>query len=238
MTFLDCDTISEEGLLLRWVLGRTTPSENERLETHLLECARCQEEVRLAVALRQELRAAPAGMPRRRRGVWGAGALLAAAGLAAMLALPVLRPESVWSELGGVLVAPVYLGVPVRADGGPTEAFERGMAEYAHGRWDAAARLLERVAPADPPAEFFLGASLLMRGRDDEAAAAFRRVIDGPPSPYVLEARYYLAKALLRASEPEAALRELRAAATADAPPELTAPAASLADSVEARLRR
>jgi hypothetical protein len=80
--------------------------------------------------------------------------------------------------------------------------------------------------------QFFAGASLLMTDRPADAAEAFHGVIRGGDTPYLTEARYYLAKALLRLGRADEALRELRAAASGMT--EIAAEARALADSVEA----
>jgi len=64
----------------------------------------------------------------------------------------------------------------------------------------------------------------------------YESVIALGDSPYLAEARYYLAKALLRSGDTEAALRELRAVPAADTA--VAASASALADSVGSLRKR
>jgi tetratricopeptide (TPR) repeat protein len=121
-------------------------------------------------------------------------------------------------RLGGVNEPPVWLGVPARAQGAATDSlFEAGMAAYQEGQWWIAADALERVlaAGADPlPTGFFLGASRLMAGQPEAAAEALEAVIARGDSPYLGEARYFRAKALLLLRRADDALVELDAASS------------------------
>jgi hypothetical protein len=84
---LTCEAIADRGLIERYVSGRLRDEPDRMdLETHLLTCATCREEVRLAMVVRAEL-----GAPRRRARSWwwvGVGAA------AAVLILFVARPPS------------------------------------------------------------------------------------------------------------------------------------------------
>jgi tetratricopeptide (TPR) repeat protein len=136
-------------------------------------------------------------------------------------------------QLGGVGRPPVWLGAPVGAEGTGDSLFEAGMADYEAGRWEAAAETLERVlaAGADPlPTGFFLGVSRLMAGQPGAAVEALETVIARGESPYLGEARYYRAKALLQLDRGDEALVELEAAETAGGT--IGEAASALADSV------
>jgi len=242
---LTCEAIDERGIIERYVSERLPEPEESAFEEHFFLCPRCQEALRVAMAVRGVVRA-PGAVPLARRRVprWAPVAAAAGVVLAAGLVALVARRPAVSSDaardLGAVLVPPIYLGLPVRAAESPGDSlFERGMKAYVSQRFEEAADLLARavsagVAPA--PAEFFRAASSLMLGRNAEAAAGFERVAAAGETPYLHEARYYRAKLLLRLGRAEDALRELRAAARG--PSEVAGAANALADSVEARLRR
>ena len=131
----NCDEITDRALIEGYVAGRLGEAETEAFESHYLTCERCQNELRLALAIREALpevreagRLAPAesevGVISRRFKVRTAAALAAAAVLAGLL---VVRPSQLDDESApvhrdeatGVEVAP-SLGAP----GGPVAAVE------------------------------------------------------------------------------------------------------------------
>jgi tetratricopeptide (TPR) repeat protein len=239
---LTCSDGDREEQVARYVAGALQPEEAAAFEDHFLACARCQAEVRVAAAVRA---AAPefAVRPARRsrplaRAGWTVG--LAAAAVVVLLVWRMPGARNELASLGHVLVPPTYLGVEVRAAVREADSlFVAAMAFYDEGSYRAAAERLDRALAAgvdSAPAEFFRGATLLMMNREEDAAAAFRRVLDLGSTPYEPEAHFFLAKALLRRGDGPSALEELRlAAGTAGA---LGRHAAALADSVEQRLRR
>jgi tetratricopeptide (TPR) repeat protein len=234
---LSCDQVDAEFVIPRYVAGTLSPPEGAAFEEHLLTCERCQQALTLAVAIRGALPKAKGG---RTRDVPWFGLSLATLAVAAALAMVVLLPRDRVPEsmqaLGGLTQPPVYLGVSVRqAPSQPDSLFADAMAAYAMGDYTVAAAELPRAiaAGADAvPAQFFAGASLLMIDRPTDAVEAFRSVIAAGDTPYLAEARYYLAKALLRLGQTDEALRELRTAAADGA--EISGEARALADSVEA----
>src|SRR5437762_1059740 len=113
------------------------------------------------------------------------------------------------------------------------------MKAYDDRRYDAASAGLTGALAAgtdSAPAEFFLGAALLMLDRPEAAAETFGRVIALGDTPYLGEARFYRAKALLRQGNGAAALSELHAVASSSSA--VSGWARALADSVESRMRR
>ncbi len=236
---LTCEDVATRGLVERYVAGRVRDDADQTaFETHVLTCERCREDVRLALLLRAEL-AAPVRWRRHRRRTWPLGVGLAVA--ASVTALVLLRPYGAGVRaLGGVRDAPIYLGVAVRGSPTPADSlFDAAMTAYNSGDYPGAAAALQRVLAAgadSAPALFFLGVSRLLTDRAAEAADAFRLVVALGDSPYLSEAHYYLAKALLRQGNRAAALRELRAVPTVDK--QVAAAAAALADSIRSTERR
>jgi hypothetical protein len=236
---LTCDAVATRGLLERYVAGRLSDDQSLGImEAHLLTCEACREELRIALIVRAESSAR--SEPKRR--AWplvGAGLALAA-GLAALVVVRSGGSASSVRALGAVGQAPLYLGVAVRGGGTPGDSiFDAAMVAYGDGDYTAAAGGLTRALATgvdSAPTLFFLGASELMSDRPDEAATAFRRVIALGETPYLAEAHYYLAKALLREGKAGPALRELRAVPPGDSP--IAASAAALADSVTRLGRR
>jgi tetratricopeptide (TPR) repeat protein len=157
------------------------------------------------------------------------------------LLLPGGEPPSSLRRLGDLTVAPIYLGIPVRA-GGPLPGdsiFDRAMAAYRDEYYGQAVVALRAALDAGveaAPAEFFLAASQLMTGRPEPAAVGFGRVIALGATPYLAEAHYYRAKALLRLGRTPEALRDLELASTNAGA--TGAAARALADSVKERQPR
>jgi tetratricopeptide (TPR) repeat protein len=94
-----------------------------------------------------------------------------------------------------------------------TSRFQAGMARYQRADYPAAVAELRGAATLAPDAahiRFFLGISHLMAGQDIAAIAELRATTALGDSPYLEEAHWYLAKALLRQNRLAAAEAELR----------------------------
>ena len=234
-TPLTCDLVADAGLIERYVAGRLADDESARLEAHYLTCARCQGDIRLAATIRA------AGPPRRRMAAarWLPLSLTALAAGVVLLVLARSGPSAALTRLGAVTAAPVYLGLEVRGPGSAGDTlFEAAMSAYAAARYDSAASGLEaalRAGVDSAPAEFFLGASRLIMGSNAAAAEAFRHVIALGSTPYLAEAHFYLAKALLRQGLASDALDQLGLVGHTDEA--ISAEASELADSVRSHQR-
>jgi tetratricopeptide (TPR) repeat protein len=240
---LTCDDVADRAFVERYLSHRLAPAEEEAFESHYLTCDACQREIRLGVAIRSELRNEPKAVPhvRSRFRVWAAGGSVAiAAGLAAILLIRVDRTPANVARLGAVSQAPVYGGIPVRGETSSTDSlFANAMTQYAAGRYDRAEAGLNAALKAGvdrPPAEFFLGASLLLLNQPRKATDSFGRVIELGETVYLTEAYYLRAKALLQLGRTNEALDDLVRAARR--PDETAAHAAALADSVKDAIQR
>ncbi|MGQ0815797.1 MAG: hypothetical protein ACT4O1_15280 [Gemmatimonadota bacterium] len=227
-----CDDLLAHDLAIRYLQGQLTPEEEEQLELHILACEQCADEIRFAAALDEVAQAKP-----RRFFTWRVAGVAAGFATAAAIVLVVMQPDSPSAvRLGGVDAAPIYLGMTVRSDASTADSlFGAAMRSYQQEDFAAAAAGLRAALEADverPGAEFFLASSLLMLGDAAAARDYYRRVISYGETPYLAEARFYLAKALLRGGRAADAARELWRLATDEH--ELSAHAAALADSVEA----
>jgi tetratricopeptide (TPR) repeat protein len=234
---LACRDFEEMAFVERYLLKRLSPAEQEEFEVHFLTCESCQQAIALGSAIRGTLPSVRAVPARRSWVTLGAGlGLAAAAGLAAVLLLPSTRPSAELTQLGAVGQAPLYLGVPVRADQ-PASAdslFGKAMAAYGSEDYTEAAPALRaalRAGVDSAPAEFFLAASVLMHGDAEQAEAGFARVIALGDTPYRLEAYFYRAKALLRLGRTTDALADLQSAAALEGV--VATHARALADSVQ-----
>ena len=234
---LTCAAVDEQDLAARYVAGTLSDDGvRQAFEDHFVACDRCREEVRLAMAIRTEL-VRRAGAPRV---PWLPLGVLAAAALAGVLLLRSGGSRAALAPLGAVADPPIYLGQAVRGTTAPADSiFAAAMAAYDDRRYaDAGAGLTRALAAGvdSAPALFFLGASELMAGRSTDAAAAFRRVLSLGDTPYLPEAHYYRAKALLRLGDGAGALAELAQVPAGDSI--VASQAAALADSVRKSARR
>ena len=241
-TGLTCSEVEDQALVERYAAGTLAPDQAEAFEAHYLTCERCQNGLRLAAAVRDTMSEVGVGQPSRRRLMASVGIGLGAAAVLALILLPVTggRPDEKLVQLGAVLQPPIYLGVAVRASEAAGDSlFEAAMTAYLSEDYGEAARGLAGALDAgvdSAPAEFFLASSLLMEDRSPESADAFRRVIALGESPYLGEAHFYLAKALLRLGRGQEAQERLRSAA--DMLDELRGSAVALADSIQGVLQR
>jgi TolA-binding protein len=214
----------------RFASGSLPESEATAFEQHLLTCAQCRDEVRFADQLRREL-----ARPAVARRPW---LYVAGAGLAAALLLAVTLPRrGADPRLGAVASAPGYEGLEVRAtaDAGDS-AFAAAMSLYKEGAYRESAeafRTARALGGDSVTTTFFLGASLLMSGRAQDAADEFGRASRLGPTAYQAESHFYRAKALLRMRSMDEARGELAAATAIESP--IRAHALALADSIEGR---
>jgi hypothetical protein len=229
---LTCALVEERALVERYVAETLTDKHGRAdFEAHVIACPRCQDEIRLATAIRIEL-ARPASA--RRPIPWLPLGLVAAAVLGGVVLLRPAGERTALAQLGAVAQPPIYLGQAVRGAATPADSiFAAAMAAYDDRRYGEATAGLARALAAgvdSAPALFFLGASELLTNRPAEAAAAFQRVLALGETPYLPEAHYYRAKALLRLGDGSAGLAELGAVRSKDTP--IAGAAAALADSV------
>jgi TolA-binding protein len=112
---------------------------------------------------------------------------------------------------------PEYLPLTLRSEDEARVRFEAGMAAYARGDYQTAAAALEQVVslqPSNARALFFLGVTHLMLDRPESAVAFLQRCIDAGDSAYQEDARYFLAKALLRKGDRQGAMAALEIVAS------------------------
>ena len=127
---------------------------------------------------------------------------------------PAVSPKSSLAELTRVQPPPYQ---PLRLRGLPDEATTRflsGMEHYRKADYGAAVTDLRAAAALDSEAShirFFLGISQLMVGQDAAGIERLRATIALGDSPYLEEAHFNLAKALLRRKDFGAAEAQLKA---------------------------
>jgi len=221
---VNCETVQSDQVVERYVLGQLSEAEQGSFEEHFFACEACFEEVRLM----QNLQAAGEGrprpavvlqMPRRNWAVWGAAAaaFVIALGLAAMWrtrqpAPPPAPVAAVTPSPELTLLAkidpPRYVAANLRSStSAAEEKFRAAMEKYSVGDYRVAAAGLRGLQT--PAARFYLGISDLMTGSPDEAIASLRAVDAMGETPYLEQARFFLAKALLASQNVSAAKQAL-----------------------------
>jgi len=241
-----------ETALLAFYGGRLAKAESESIREHLARCAPCVELARDAREFRGAMEAAPQSP--RRVGYWlAAAAALATATLAGLVvarsrpAATAPRPEpetaasapapaKSWKDLA-IAPAPYAPVAPEdelayrSGEPAPGGAFAEAMSHYVRGDYAAADAALARFLEAHPgqgAASYYRGVCLLLLGKPGEAVPLLRSAAASSKSPD--EPRWYLALALLKAGDGDAALPGLDAIAGTPGP--RAAEAAALAREV------
>lgn len=242
---LECTGRIDPDAVHRYVAGTLAGPELSEFELHLLGCDACAAAVREGAAIRAALAAAPVdatrspavrrGVPRAIRPRHAAWALpLAAAAALLIVVWPAADPVR---RLGRIDAVPAFEPLPVRADPGEASRLaDAGMSAYVAGDYrEAASRLAAAAGHAPGPGvHFFLGIARLRLDEPAAAADALRAALLPVGNAYAPEARFYLAKALLRSGRADSALVHLAAVPAGTA---LGAHAAALADSVRLLVR-
>lgn len=164
--------------------------------------------------------------------MWGSARLLAPADDGSRTTVTSGVPQSPATENRGAGVAarlaelskvepPPYLPLTMRSEEDARIRFEAAMTAYARSDYAGAATALEQVVslqPSNAKALFFLGICYLMLDRPASATKVLQQCVAGGDPGYSDEARYFLAKALLRTGDRAAATAALDALARSKGP--------------------
>jgi tetratricopeptide (TPR) repeat protein len=236
---MDCDLIEQEGAAEAYLGGRLAPDRREAFEAHAFGCPRCLETLRVLQAVQAELweqgSPAPAKALGRRPAPARRWALasVAALFLVAAGAIVIWRHGGFPGRTGSVdrsralhalseFEPPLYLPATLRAgEGEAAERFRLGMEQYQAGAYDRAIKELavaERFDPQAPQIAFFLGVCNLLTGRTDPGITLLQKTVSFGDTPYLLEARFYLAKGFLRKGDAMRAAAQLDIVAASRGP--------------------
>jgi tetratricopeptide (TPR) repeat protein len=109
---------------------------------------------------------------------------------------------------------PRYVPSTLRgAEDDATAKFREAMNDYTRGKYASSIPALIAASQVDPKASnisFFLGICYLLTGDTDAAIAELRKTVALGDTPYLEEAHFYLAKALIRKRDLNGAKSELR----------------------------
>lgn len=228
---MDCRDAFPDELVERYVRGRLDEAAMESFEEHYFGCRECLARLEtlqaLPTALLDRAWEAPSSarpLRHRRLPVW----LGVAAGLAA-LAAAWLGLRLGGAKPGERAEAPSTLAVPALVEWArvtppryevpsfrgflpESPEFEAAMDRYRRSDYEGALAGLEQVVrgnPDDAAALFFLGACDLLTDQSSEGMRRLEEVIALGESPYLEEARLYLAKALVGEGRLDEAASEL-----------------------------
>jgi hypothetical protein len=226
---INCQTAQDQSLAERYVAGRLPEDLRDAFEAHYFGCSGCFQELEALRSIRRALEAGPPPfrMDGGRRWALATIATLAAATLIAVWLWPrnSSRPDSVehattptvpvrpavqdLTELAQI-EPPLYRPRVLRGVEATTASrFSAAMRLYQNGKFDQAVPLLEPLSAHHVDAAFFLTASYLLTGKPARAEASARQVIAAGDTPYLEEAHWLLAKALLAMNDADGARREL-----------------------------
>lgn len=223
---LDCKQVRDSDLIEGYLDETLSPALKENFEKHYLGCQECFEELQFRHALRLEMAGAdspgklhafaPRSAPTRPRWLWAVAALI----LLSVIPLSLLLYRQSSPQLPPLLMEiqemPAYVESTVRGGQAEalTEGFNRGMQAYQAQDYATSAQLLAEVArqyPEHQPTAFYLGVSALAVNEPEQAVQSLTRVITSPGSPYLEEARWYLAKSYFRLGRIEEGREQLEA---------------------------
>ena len=221
---MKCPRPASDDDLERYVLGQMTDAEQQAFEEHYFGCDECfgrLETLRIihSAARTVKTRSSP------RWWLQGAAGIAAAVAIAVGLWLaygrhpraPVQRSASVpavksdqFAELAR-FEAPSWNPVIVRGGGStPSKAVREAMRTYQAGDFRSAAQQLRAVRPRTPEVAFYLGICEIESGNTAAGAQGLRQVIAAGDTPWLEQAHFYLAKALLGTGDAPGARAELR----------------------------
>jgi hypothetical protein len=217
---MTCDHIEQSDVVERYLDGTLPEAEKEEFEEHYFSCTRCFQRLETLQTLPHAF-AQPISHARRHWAPWAlAACLVVAAGAGVLWRIQVQpaepAPQIAVSKPGPDVFAelakfdlPRYEPTAFRGSQTPAmQAFQSGMRHYLQGAFVEAAKDLTLATQKDPThvgALFFLGVCRLLAGDTRSGIESLRRVDAMGLTPYQEEARYYLAKGLLRSGDAEAA---------------------------------
>lgn len=228
---MDCQDVLNSEIAERYVAGELSEAEQSDFEAHFFGCEACFEELQLLQAAQAALRRKPSMAVRRApslrwlaaaagllivlgAGWWAIGpARRSPAGIQSAQVKPAAPARAESLALLAKLEPPRYSALVMRGDG--QQAFREAMRSYSDGNYNGAVPVLLAIAERDPrhsAAQFYLGISYLMLGRNDEAIARLKNVIALGDTPELEDAQIALAKAFLRQANTAGAEEQLRQA--------------------------
>ena len=242
---MTCDEVERGNIAEEYLLGRLPEEAASEFETHYFDCPQCLARVELLEGARTQLESSPDARPagnRLRRVIVplaAAAVVVLAVGVIRELSrVPVSAPDTAPApniELPAQAPPPAgrpalpALGAiePPRFDAprlrvSPTASrrvFLQAMERYERGDWQGALAGLETATQQDPksvPAHFFLAVCALQLDRNADAVRHLADVVKLGESPYLEDARFFLAKAHIRLGDLPAARRELEAVVALD----------------------
>jgi TolA-binding protein len=232
---MQCDDIRGRETAVRYVQRGLSDAEREAYEKHFFVCEACLAELET----QQGLRTALPRVSRPGRALAWAGALAAclllglglrwgmkhyAAPPPQVAQVPKPAPTAERPSLLALaeFAPPAYAAVQMRGtESEAARSYRTAMEWYQKGDYGRASSGLARTVAIDrddPAARFYLGVSQLLDGRNEDGIQTLRATVAMGESDFREPARFYLAKALLKAGDAAQAREQLQAVAGASSP--------------------
>jgi TolA-binding protein len=210
---MTCREVEERDILEQYVLNRLSDSEREEFEQHYFECDSCSEQLRIGLAIQEELRFFPR---KRERGTFFRQIKIWIPGFAALV---VLFAVGVWWYTGRrpqpqrAVLPPVVTSPPVSSAPSST------------------APLVDELARVEAPPY----SEVVLRGAENDAQNSFRKAMQHymkrdytsaipglraavKASPQTASFNFYLGSCYLLTGQTEAAVQSLRKVISLDVP--------------------
>jgi TolA-binding protein len=201
---MNCEEVERKDILAAYITGKLPEVDRDQFEEHFFGCDECLQQVEAARIAREVLMARAAAKPKAAVR-WWIPALAAAALLvvgiavwkpAAPKALVVVAPQEKPSyDLLARFDPPAYLPSTLRSASRTTKNFSEAMKLYTSGDFAGAAKGLRGLDGSRPL--YYLGVSELLSGDRSGGIADLQKVVALGDTPYLSEARFYLAKGLI-----------------------------------------
>lgn len=210
---MNCEEVEQQDILDSYVAGKLADAERDRFEEHFFNCEQCLRRVEAARLARDVLIAGPTSTKAGTR--WLIPVLGIAAGLITAIAIwqitapkmqvavskPAVQvPAAPSYDLLARFDPPAYRASTLRGAAQSARAFRDAMKLYSANDFAGAAQGLRTAVSrgdATPEIRFYLGVSEMLSGEREGGIADLRKVIAAGDTPFLSEARFYLAKGLL-----------------------------------------
>lgn len=224
---MNCQEVEQEDILGAYISGKLPEAQRDLFEEHFFGCEECLRNVEAARIARQVLVARkPSGLVRNRWLALLAAAAVLVAGVAVWKGntgrraqIEVFAPKPAAQVKAGPdykLLArfdpPVYRPLNLRGAETTDKGFRAAMERYSAGDFAGATvglrAVLERTA-GFVEARYYLGIAELQAGDIAQGLRNLQRVIAAGDTPFLSDARFYVAKALLGQNDAAAARQQL-----------------------------
>lgn len=206
---MNCEEVERKDILGAYIAGKLAEAERDQFEEHFFGCEECLQQVEAARIAREVLVSRPVETLRQPVRWWIplAAAAVLVAGIAIWKGQPtpqsptrqevavVAPPAKPSYDLLARFDPPAYRPSTLRGAEKTPKSFAAAMKLYSAGDFAGAGAGLRGLSGVE--AVYYLGVSELLSGNRTTGIAELRNVVTLGDTPYLSEARFYLAKGLL-----------------------------------------